>query len=293
MELQGNLMKGGKMEKQFKMDCSFGVCKALPTPDGVIRIAGLANVYSKDGIKQPDRVDELVNPFGIKLDNYLKNSIMLFNHDYDKPIGVITQIVPTIEGLQVVGEVYKDLNPNVYTAVEKGVLKAFSIGFRASDYMYDEQSDAFIIGSSELYEISVVAVPCSPLSLFQVDSTAKSLAVKGLDWKKGTSNNDGLAEVKQLEELQSRIEVLEALAQKEQQPEHLETPKDEPKEVPQVDEQKPDSTPEPEPQVITLEQAKQTVLDALADRANIDDLLLFSDTFSASLNTAVNTALNQ
>ncbi|MFP9035653.1 HK97 family phage prohead protease, partial [Enterococcus faecalis] len=55
---------------------------------------------------------------------------------------------------------------------KNGVLKTLSIGFRCLDAEWDEATDIFIIKDLELYEVSVVSVPCNQDSTFNL---AKSM----------------------------------------------------------------------------------------------------------------------
>jgi HK97 family phage prohead protease len=100
------------------------------------------------------------------LDNYNKNPIILFNHDYDDPIGKCTSIRIVSNGLEIEAEISP--SAEVYNFVKEGILKTFSVGFSLNEAMYDEVNNGFIITDAELYEISIVSVPCNQEAVFSV-----------------------------------------------------------------------------------------------------------------------------
>lgn len=138
--------------------------------DSPLIITGYANVAVED------RAGDLI-PAGTwkkasALTNYLKNPIILFNHDRDDPIGKMIDHRITDRGLEVTVEISKGAG-KVYDLIKDGILKAFSVGFRLLDLEYSETANQFIITELELTEISVVSVPCNQDSTF---SLAKALS---------------------------------------------------------------------------------------------------------------------
>lgn len=141
----------------------------LNTEKEVITIKGFANRYIDDsGNMVVDRSGDVVLPSSYNLTNYMKNPILLAYHNSSNPVGKIGGISLSQDGLEIIAEVHKILNPSVYYAVENQILTAFSIGFKATDYKYDEASDIFYYKSIELLEVSIVAVPDNQDSLFAV-----------------------------------------------------------------------------------------------------------------------------
>ena len=62
--------------------------------------------------------------------------------------------------------------------IKDGVLGAFSVGFKVKDADYLEETDGLMIKDAELFEVSVVSVPCNQAATF---SLAKSFdSEKGL-----------------------------------------------------------------------------------------------------------------
>lgn len=152
----------------FKLETSF---KSLDDSedDDVLKIRGLASTDSVD--RSGDIILHTAWDMG-GLDNYRKNPIVLFNHNYNEPVGRVTDIQVVTEGLQVTAEIFKSAS-RVYDLVKAGVLKTFSVGFLPKDLDYNKATDGFIIKKAELLELSIVSVPCNQTALFSV---AKSFA---------------------------------------------------------------------------------------------------------------------
>ena len=71
------------------------------------------------------------------LSNFEKNPIILFNHDYNKPIGRATGLKVTENGLEMKAKVSKSAPDNVAQLVKEGILGAFfSVGFKVKDADY-------------------------------------------------------------------------------------------------------------------------------------------------------------
>ena len=97
--------------------------------------------------------------------------LSLFNHDYDKPIGRATGLKAGPNGLELECKISKSAPANVAELVKDGVLGAFSVGFRVKDADYIKETDGLMIKDAELFEVSVVSVPCNQSATF---SLAKS-----------------------------------------------------------------------------------------------------------------------
>jgi HK97 family phage prohead protease len=138
--------------------------KAVPSEDGKVKISGYASTNDKD------RAGDVILPTAWKsgIGNYLKNPILLFNHNYDRPIGKATNIHFDDKGLQIDGEIIEAEAANL---IKNDVLKAFSVGFMIKDADYDSKTDVFVIKEAELYEISVVSVPCNQDAVFSVSKS--------------------------------------------------------------------------------------------------------------------------
>ena len=135
--------------------------------EDVIRIKGFANKYKDDnGQIVVDRSQESVLPSAYKIENFMKNPVLLYQHIHSQPIGKVISVNLSDKGLEVEAEVYKEANPSVFALIQKGVLKSFSIGFLGKDFIYDEKKDIWYWTDVELLEVSVVSVPDNQDSLF-------------------------------------------------------------------------------------------------------------------------------
>jgi HK97 family phage prohead protease len=174
--------------------------------DKVITISGFASTPDVDRVN--DRV--LPTAFSKSLPVFMKNPVMLLQHDDNKVIGQFTETNIKSNGLEVTGDVMYDTD-ECMRKIEDGVLGAFSIGFICKAYQYEDEQGHIIYTSMDgmsagyswddlwadgvirvitevdLVEISVVATPANPYALFQTakdffieeTKTLKSLARKG------------------------------------------------------------------------------------------------------------------
>ena len=139
--------------------------KALgETDDGGIDIKGSASTNALD------RAGDIIEPEAWMkggLENYKGNPVLLFNHDYNRPIGRATGLEVTKNGLEISGRISKAAG-EIKDLVKDGVLGAFSVGFRVKDADYMTETDGYKIKDAELFEVSVVSVPCNQGATFSV-----------------------------------------------------------------------------------------------------------------------------
>ena len=140
--------------------------KALPQvdeEDQSIMIEGYAST------NDTDRVGDVV-PTGVwtkGMQNYLKNPIILAFHDQRMPVGKMVDHKVDEKGLWIKASI-TDAAGDVYKLIKKGILSAFSIGFRVKDAEYKSDAEIFLIKELELHEISVVSVPANQNTLFSL-----------------------------------------------------------------------------------------------------------------------------
>lgn len=160
------------------INSSFSI-KEMPSEDGSksLKIAGYANTVTED--RAGDVIPSTAWLLPKAMTNYLKNPIVLFQHDHDEPIGRMLDYSVDAKGLYVEIEIF-NVDQRVFTLVKEGVLKAFSVGFRISDYNYDVDEDIFTITELELFEISIVSIPCNQDSTFDLQKSMDSLAYKNM-----------------------------------------------------------------------------------------------------------------
>lgn len=143
-----------------------------------ITIEGYASTGNKD--RSSDIIDPSVWNKEESLGNYRKNPIILAFHDHKRPIGTCDSITVDAQGLKIKATIHRSADESTFDMIAKGVLKAFSVGFRLKDLRYNGDNDAFYLTDLELFEISVVSVPDNQDSLF---SLAKSLDVSNAELK--------------------------------------------------------------------------------------------------------------
>ena len=136
--------------------------------DGSVNIRGLASTNSMDRVGDVINHDAWTKSGG--LENFEKNPIILFNHDYNKPIGRATSMEVSTDGLELGAKISKSAG-EIKDLIKDGVLGAFSVGFRVKDAVYNEETDGLEIKDAELFEVSVVSVPANQTAMF---SLAKS-----------------------------------------------------------------------------------------------------------------------
>lgn len=145
--------------------------KELPKADDTIDsiyIEGYASTIDID--RSGDVVPISVWEEGIK--NYLKNPIILAQHDHDDPIGRMVEHKLDEKGLWIKARI--SAAAEVFNLVKDEILTAFSIGFRILDAEYNAAAEVFLITKLELVEISVVSVPCNQNTLFNLSKAFDS-----------------------------------------------------------------------------------------------------------------------
>lgn len=119
-----------------------------------------------------DRDGESILVKGWVLDNFMKNPVLLWGHDYySLPIGAVTSV--TQEGDSLIAKGVFANNPRaqeIRQLYDDGILKAVSVGF------IPLERQANVITKAELLELSFVPVPCNPSAL----STAKAAQLEKL-----------------------------------------------------------------------------------------------------------------
>lgn len=139
--------------------------KDLPTAEDKIEsifIEGYASTNAVD--RSGDVVPTSVWEKGIQ--NYLKNPIILSQHDYDDPVGRMVSHKVDKKGLWIRARI--SAAAEIFNLVKDNVLTAFSIGFKVIDAEYNSDAEVFMVKELELVEISIVSVPCNQDTLFSL-----------------------------------------------------------------------------------------------------------------------------
>lgn len=126
-----------------------------------------------------DRVGDTIAADGWKLENFLKNPVVLWCHDQDEPpIGKVIEI--GVFNGQLIGDVQfasAEVNPfadTIFKLVEAGFVNAGSVGFRPVRWEFNDKG-GLDFKEAELLEFSIVGVPCHPEALAQVQRSGLSL----------------------------------------------------------------------------------------------------------------------
>jgi HK97 family phage prohead protease len=153
-------------DKVLKLNSAFSVVKSdLPNASDVIDsifVEGYASTTDVD--RAGDVVPKDVWEKG--LENYLKNPIILSQHDHDDPIGRMVEHRIDSKGLWIRARI--SAAAEVFNLIKDGVLTAFSIGFMIKDAEYNSAANVFVVKELELTEISVVSIPCNQNTVFSV-----------------------------------------------------------------------------------------------------------------------------
>lgn len=156
------------MEKIFHWANTF---KAIELDDGSIDIKGSASTNTLD------RAGDIIEPTAWTkggLDSFKSNPIILFNHNHDRPIGRAKEIGVSDKGLDITARISKAAG-EVTNLIKDGVLGAFSVGFKVKDADYISETDGYRIKDAELFEVSVVTVPCNQDAVFSLQKSFDSM----------------------------------------------------------------------------------------------------------------------
>lgn len=158
-----------KTDKIFNFTTNF---KAIgDEDDGSVVIRGMASTGDTD------RAGDVILPEAWTkggLAHFEKNPIILFNHNYDRPIGRAVGLRVTDKGLELEAKISK-AEPQLAQLVKDGVLGTFSVGFRVKDADYISETDGLKIKDAELFEVSVVSVPCNQAATFSLSKSFNSM----------------------------------------------------------------------------------------------------------------------
>jgi HK97 family phage prohead protease len=126
--------------------------------------------------QNPDRDKDVIHVDGWRFENYNKNPVVLFGHNY-RALPVATGSPPSVEGEKVLSNAdfaasrVDAFAETVRQYVKAKVLRASSVGFDPLKWMYNEERRGYDFVEQELLEWSIVPVPAHPEAL----QLAKSL----------------------------------------------------------------------------------------------------------------------
>lgn len=158
----------------------------------------------------PDRSRDIVRPEGVQLDNYVRNPVVAFGHNYSGlSIGKTVDIQKVTEGIIAKVEftpkgVYP-LADQLYEMYKGGFMNAWSIGFIPKKWV-DKEDGGRDFQEWELLEYSAVLVPDNPEALTLLRS--KGVDVEPLE--------KAMSEVKEEEDISDKKEETEKTPEKEE-----------------------------------------------------------------------------
>jgi HK97 family phage prohead protease len=143
---------------------------------------------------EADRGNELMPKECWDLANFKLNPILLFNHDYSRPIGRVLTVEATDEGLKITAQIgdpeaghdLTDDQRMVRSLAAQEILKSLSVGFIPYEYSWDEKTETLTYENVELLEISVVSIPMQQSSQFTSVKGAQ-----GMSGANGKTKTDG------------------------------------------------------------------------------------------------------
>lgn len=143
----------------FKLDEVFIKNQELKTDSKVFRIRGYAstfgNIDSYNDIIEPTAFDETIEAF----EKGEKSIKILYNHEPDLSMGLLTRMGKDEYGLFVEGDIATDLVIGAETAIriKRGIIDEFSIGYYLKDWYSDEvKPEIWHLTNIDLREVSVV-----------------------------------------------------------------------------------------------------------------------------------------
>jgi len=148
-----------------------------------------------------DRHRTILKADGIRLDNYMRNPVVMYAHAANRkpdPDLVIGTGSVSQEGTKTIGvidfEEGNTIADKVLSKIDKGILRATSVGFDPiksswGDEERGEDPDTYYFREWDLLEFSVVPVPSNPEALKRdimdyIDEQGKEVVIKDLDVEK-------------------------------------------------------------------------------------------------------------
>ena len=122
-----------------------------------------------------DRDKEVLLPSGMNKKDFVKNGIILFNHDPNVPIGTTLSLRRSGNAWKATGRIAEGVQKaeDVWTLIKQNVLKGVSVGFQILERRAPTQEDKTMFGKTvesviskwKLLEFSVVSVGCNQNAL--------------------------------------------------------------------------------------------------------------------------------
>jgi HK97 family phage prohead protease len=140
-----------------------------------------------------DRMGDVIEPDGWRLDAFQRNPVALFGHDPGFPIGRWRDVgvrKGQLTGRLELMDAVSDRLREIHTAVRAGVLRAVSVGFHSDSFEPLDKSGGKRFTEAELVECSLVSVPANPNALAVARALGLSRETRQLIFGALASNED-------------------------------------------------------------------------------------------------------
>lgn len=173
--------------------------KATTETDDERTITGIASTPTQD--RDNDIMDMAGAKFALPIP-------LLWQHNHNMPIGEITSAVVTDAGIEITAKIakideegtLKNRIDEAWQSIKSGLVKCLSIGFRAIEYNYLEDSYGLHIKEWEWYELSAVTVPANPDAVItSAKQIKKAFANADMDKSPTIENVDPIKTTTQVE----------------------------------------------------------------------------------------------
>ena len=163
--------------KTIDRDALLATVRRGDSVEGIVRKAEVADAEVLDNRRvrftissaSVDRDNDTINQTGWKTDNYQRNPVVLWAHDYSSlPLGKSVDL--SVENGNLKSTVEFADHPfadTVYRLVKGGFLNATSVGFRPMKLTENVERGGLDFGEQELLEYSIVPVPANPDALIE------------------------------------------------------------------------------------------------------------------------------
>lgn len=229
-----------------------------PDSERVIRYIGTTEDIDRDG--------EIVSVDGWDFENYKKNPVVLWMHNYQTlPVGKVVGIYKDKKAKQIYFDIYyakgNPLSEQLFTLAQEGIISATSVGFRVKDWKYDEEKEAFVFLSQEMFEISLVTVPANPNATVAEGKTVEE------DVEKSGEPSEDIEQLRKLvETLTERMEQIQSMLEAKPEPEQPAEPEAvEPEAEPSEPEQPAESEDTKSPEESSPEDMKEMLRELLRE----------------------------
>ncbi len=144
-------------------------------------ITGYASVFNV-----VDSHSDVIKPGAFLKSLTRKNNCkLLWQHEYDQPVGVIKRIYEDDYGLFIEAKILLDVakGRETYSLLKNGAMSGLSIGFTPKHFYVDYETDHRILTEIDLWEVSFVTFPSNPLAAVtcvKADGANEALLLKNL-----------------------------------------------------------------------------------------------------------------